>query len=376
MMILGVSEQDIRKAAEIIRSGGLVAFPTETVYGLGADVFNTSALARVFEAKGRPRFDPLIIHIAERSGLEHVARLSDLSPDRRALAEKCAAAFWPGPLTLVLPKQREIPGLATAGLATAAVRWPAHPAAQALIRLSGSDGKPGAVAAPSANPFGRLSPTRAEHVIEGLGEKIDCVIDGGPCPVGVESTVLDLSSPRITILRPGGVTKEELEKVVGPIRPSISGEPDTDGPDAAAPGAPGPESGRLSPGMLKSHYAPKTPLFLHSGKEMAALPYKKDETYLFFSGESRRVWAERNRGLVEEDKSFAGENKIRAGGENSGPAAVVLSEKGSLLEAAANLFEYLRRLDGPARIHAEILPEEGLGAAVNDRLRRAAAKRG
>ncbi|MDR0585627.1 MAG: threonylcarbamoyl-AMP synthase [Treponema sp.] len=350
MMILGVTEQDIQKAAEILKRGGLAAFPTETVYGLGADAFNTLALARVFEVKGRPRFDPLIIHIAEPSRLEHVARLSALSPDRRALAEKCAAAFWPGPLTLVLPKQPEVPGLATAGLATAAVRCPAHPVARALIGLSGRAGKPGAVAAPSANPFGRLSPTRAEHVVEGLGEKIDCIIDGGPCSVGVESTVLDLASPRITILRPGGVTREDLEKVVGPI--------DLGGPEHG-------EAGRLSPGMLKSHYAPKTPLFLHGGKEMAALPYKKDEAYLFFSGESRRAWVE---------KKTAGENKSRAESPDSGPAVLVLSETGNVLEAAAHLFEYLRRLDGPARIHAEILPEEGLGAAVNDRLRRASVK--
>ncbi|MDR2142904.1 MAG: threonylcarbamoyl-AMP synthase [Treponema sp.] len=357
----------------MIRSGGLVAFPTETVYGLGADAFNTRALARVFEAKGRPRFDPLIIHIAESQALGHVARLSALSPGRRTLVEKCAAAFWPGPLTLVLPKQPGVPDLATAGLPTAAVRCPGHPAARALIGLSGRGGKPGAVAAPSANPFGRLSPTRAEHVVAGLGEKIDCVMDGGPCSVGVESTVLDLSSSRITLLRPGGVTREDLEKVIGPIGAcsSVSGGADTDGPDAAAsgtagvagaagPGLPGPEPGRLSPGLLKSHYAPFSPLFLHDAKEMAALPYKKDEAYLFFSNKSRLVWSKN-----------ALENTSRAGKEDSGSCVLVLSEKGSVLEAAANLFEYLRRLDGLARIHAETLPKEGLGAAVNDRLRRA-----
>jgi L-threonylcarbamoyladenylate synthase len=349
MIILGVTERDIQKAAEILKDGGLVAFPTETVYGLGADAFNTRALARVFEAKGRPRFDPLIIHIADPACLEHAARLSALPADRRALAETCAAAFWPGPLTLVLPKQPDVPGLATAGLATAAVRCPAHPAARALIGLSGHAGKPGAVAAPSANPFGRLSPTRAEHVVEGLGDKIDCVIDGGPCSVGVESTVLDLSSPRITILRPGGISREDLENVIGPVKPYRE-----------ADGGPG-----ASPGMLKSHYAPKTPLFLHNGKEMAALPYKEDEAYLFFSGESRRAWAEKN--AVEE-------NKGSSGGKNpDGPAVLVLSENGNALEAAAHLFEYLHRLDSAERIHAEILPEEGLGAAVNDRLRRGAS---
>lgn len=366
MLILRDTEQEIRRAAEIIKRGGLAAFPTETVYGLGADAFNARALARVFEVKGRPRFDPLIVHIASRSGLERVARLSVLSPARRALAEKCASAFWPGPLTLVLPKQPELPGLATAGLSTVAVRWPGHPAARTLIRLSAEAGKPGAVAAPSANPFGRLSPTRAEHVVEGLGEKIDCVIDGGPCPVGVESTVLDLASPRIAILRPGGVTREELETITGPIRPALDagasgaehGGQNAGEPDAAGPDAPG----RLSPGTLKSHYAPLSPLVLHDEKEMAALPREQDGAYLFFSGKSRDAWAGR-------DRAGYGET-----GPDGDPAALVLSETGRVPEAAANLFEYLRRLDGPrpGRIHAEILPEEGLGAAINDRLRRAA----
>jgi L-threonylcarbamoyladenylate synthase len=372
MLILRDTEEDIQKAADILKEGGLVAFPTETVYGLGADAFNTRALARVFEAKGRPRFDPLIIHIAEYAGLERAARLSALSPDRRALVEKCAAAFWPGPLTLVLPKQPDLPDLATAGLSTAAVRWPGHPAARALNGFTAPAVKPGAVAAPSANPFGRLSPTRAEHVIEGLGEKIDCVIDGGPCPVGVESTVLDLASPRITLLRPGGINREALEDVIGavasgPAEPGMSDMPGSTGPE--------PDGPALSPGMLKSHYAPLSPLFLHNGEEMAALPYKKGEAYLFFSGKSLGAWTRR-----------AGEERLngveRLNGEecpNGGESgdALTLSETGGVTEAAANLFERLHRLDRlrPERIHAETLPEEGLGAAVNDRLRRAAAKR-
>jgi L-threonylcarbamoyladenylate synthase len=377
MMILGATEQDIQKVAEILKEGGLAAFPTETVYGLGADAFNTLALARVFEVKSRPRFDPLIIHIAEASRLEHVARLSALPPDRRALAEKCAAAFWPGPLTLVLPKQPEVPGLATAGLATAAVRCPAHPVARALIGLSGRAGKPGAVAAPSANPFGRLSPTRAEHVVEGLGEKIDCIIDGGPCSVGVESTVLDLASPRITILRPGGVSREALEKVVGPMRPTLSADTidaERGGQNTAESNTV--EAGRLSPGMLKSHYAPKTPLFLHDGKEMASLPRKKGEAYLFFSGTSRNAW--RSRAAAESRNGGTGPSAEGPPDENRNgdPAVLTLSETGSVPEAAANLFEYLYRLDGlrPERIHAETVPEEGLGAAVNDRLRKAGEK--
>jgi L-threonylcarbamoyladenylate synthase len=373
MLILGITEQDMQKAAAILKEGGLVAFPTETVYGLGADAFNTRALAQVFEAKGRPRFDPLIIHIAEYAGLERAARLSTLPPDRRALVEKCAAAFWPGPLTLVLPKQPDLPDLATAGLSTAAIRWPDHPVAQALIGFSGYTGKPGTVAAPSANPFGRLSPTRAEHVIEGLGEKIDCVIDGGPCPVGVESTVLDLASPRIALLRPGGISREALENVIGPVAsgPAVSGIPDTAGPPGAAgpkpeQGAPEAERPVPSPGMLKSHYAPLSPLFLHSGKEMAALSYKKGEAYLFFSGKSRNVWRDRAGGKSPND----GEHP------DGDPAVLTLSENGNVPEAAANLFEFLHRLDAlrPERIHAETLPEKGLGAAVNDRLRRAAKR--
>jgi L-threonylcarbamoyladenylate synthase len=325
----------LRKASEIIKRGGLAAFPTETVYGLGVDAFNTAALARVFEAKNRPHFDPLIIHIASYRSLDRVVLLSALGPDRRALVKKCAAAFWPGPLTLVLPKQPAVPELATAGLSTVAVRCPAHLAALKLIRLCGEKGLPGALAAPSANPFGSLSPTRAEHVIEKLGDKIDCIVDGGPCSVGVESTVLDLCSGEIAVLRPGGITREQLEDVIGPAGSGLRGGP--------------PAVGQItSPGMLKSHYAPQAPLFCHSGEEMAALTRRDDEAYLFFSGKNRRF---------------------------SGEAVLVLSETGSALEAAANLFEYLHRLDGmrPARIHAEILPEEGIGAAVNDRLRRAGA---
>ncbi|MDR2663402.1 MAG: threonylcarbamoyl-AMP synthase [Treponema sp.] len=384
---LGDSPGDIQRAAEILKNGGLAAFPTETVYGLGADAFNIRALARVFEAKGRPRFDPLIIHIASPDMLEGLADLGALSPRLRPLPAKLAAAFWPGPLTLVLPKRPEVPDLATAGLPTVAVRFPAHPAAQKLIALSS-----GAVAAPSANPFGRLSPTRASHVLESLGNKIDCVIDGGPCSVGVESTVLSLAGtgelPRI--LRPGGISREQLERVIGP---------------AACGGAAEAPSEVLSPGMLKSHYAPKTPLTLHGPEEMSALPFLPGEGYLFFSETTRDTWLKRNAekipgedlrrirlkspGNAPDDDverirlKSSGEDlkRIRltspaAGGPaaDAGPAILVLSRRGDAVEAAARLFESLHLLDraGLRRIHAEVLPPEGLGAAVNDRLRRAA----
>jgi L-threonylcarbamoyladenylate synthase len=351
MILLGPSDADIRRAAEFLKQGRLVAFPTETVYGLGADAFNTQALARVFEAKGRPRFDPLIIHIAESRALDRIVRLEALDGEKRTLLDKLTASFWPGPLTLILPKRDRVPDLATAGLSTAAVRLPAHPIARALISLS-----TGAIAAPSANPFGRLSPTRAEHVIETLGDRIDCVIDGGQSTVGVESTVLDLSAsgpPRI--LRYGGISREALEAAIGKVE-----APDGDSEDAAAESGGSPrnaESAERSPGMLKGHYAPGVPLILH-GQE-ALPPYSAGDAYLFFSGKSRDAWLTRN---------------PRA--DNT--AVFTLSETGAAVEAAAHLFERLHALDRlkPVHIRAETLPPEGLGAAVNDRLRRASAGSG
>jgi L-threonylcarbamoyladenylate synthase len=201
---------EIRTAAEAIRSGLLVAFPTETVYGLGADCFNPTALARVFEVKGRPRFDPLIVHIAELSALDRVA---DTALVNGRILDLLVSRFWPGPLTLILPRRPLVPDLVTSGLPTVAVRFPAHSVALHLIRLS-----TGAVAAPSANPFGYLSPTRAEHVRAQLGNKVDYVLDGGPSSVGVESTVIDLcASGRPRILRPGGVSREDLEALIGAV---------------------------------------------------------------------------------------------------------------------------------------------------------------
>jgi L-threonylcarbamoyladenylate synthase len=338
---------EIRMAAEAIRSGLLVAFPTETVYGLGADCFNPTALARVFEVKGRPRFDPLIVHIAELGALDRVADTA-LVNDR--ILDLLVSRFWPGPLTLILPKRPLVPDLVTSGLPTVAVRLPAHSVALRLIRLS-----TGAVAAPSANPFGYLSPTRAEHVRAQLGNKVDYILDGGPSSVGVESTVLDLcAAGRPRILRPGGVSREDLEALIGPVESgtvSLASE-NADGNTGGNTISPS-----RSPGQLKSHYAPRTVLSVHSRFEMIALPYTEGEARLFFDVSSRDAWLK------------------------TAPASIpkgyvqVLSETGNLTEAAARLFDLLHELDilGASRLRVEQVPARGLGLAINDRLFRAAA---
>jgi L-threonylcarbamoyladenylate synthase len=340
MIQLSASDADLEHAANILKNGGLAVFPTETVYGLGCNAFDTRALARVFDVKGRPRFDPLIIHIAALSALERIADLDALNNAERVLLEKLTKNFWPGPLTVVLPKLPQVPDLATAALPTAAIRFPAHAAAQKIIALSG-----GAVAAPSANRFGRLSPTRAEHAIAELGDAVDCVVDGGACSVGVESTVLRIQGG-VTILRQGGITREQIEEITGPLpQDGAATEADESGQTGKA---------AASPGMLKSHYAPERPLYCYQGDDMQALPYRPEDGYLFFSGASRNRWIAKSGALNS--------NWIKT-----------LSESGNLIEAAANLFDYLRQLDGAGIrcIHAETLPEKGIGAAVNDRLRRA-----
>jgi L-threonylcarbamoyladenylate synthase len=338
MTYLPVSAESLQKAAGILRSGGLVAFPTETVYGLGADAYNSAAIAKIFEVKGRPRFDPLIIHIASVETLAEVSDLSLLDEETRRKVFSLAETFWPGPLSLVLPKSEKIPGIATAGLSTAAIRFPAHKAAQTLIALAG-----GAVAAPSANPFGSLSPTRAEHVRDKLGEKVDMILDGGPSRIGVESTVLDITGKSIKILRPGGTPKEEIEKLVGHVEESFSHAVET-------------STGLVSPGQLKSHYAPQKPLSVFSTEEIIRLPYDSDAAYLFFDGSVRDKWVE-------------------AQTENMLSSAFVrtLSEKGQVLEASARLFETLHELEKSqiSRIFAQFAPPEGLGTAINDRLTRA-----
>ncbi len=308
---LAATDEGLAEAARLLRAGELVAFATETVYGLGADAGDSAAVARIYAAKGRPAFNPLIAHVPD---LAAARREGVFSPQ----AERLAQAFWPGPLTLVTPAA---PGgsvceLARAGLATVALRAPAHPLAQRLLRAVGRP-----VAAPSANLSGRLSPTRADHVIEDLGGLIAAVLDGGPVAVGVESTIVACLDGDCMLLRPGGVARADIERVVGPLQ-------------APAPGA------VSAPGMLSSHYAPRAPLRLDA-----------------------RVLAANETGL-----DFAGQLP---------GAARDLSPRGDTAEAAANLFGYLRALDaaGARAIAVAPVPREGLGEAINDRLRRAAAPR-
>jgi L-threonylcarbamoyladenylate synthase len=326
--VLSTSKSDIQRAADALSQGKLVAFPTETVYGLGADAFNAPAVARIFAVKQRPHFDPLIVHIAAIQSLARVADCTALAPAAQNMLNTLILHLWPGPLTLVLPKHPAIPAIVTAGLPTVAVRFPDHPLAQQLIRLS-----TGAIAAPSANPFGCLSPTRAAHVVETLGNAIDYVIDGGKTGVGVESTILDLSTGQPRILRPGGTAQESIEALIGQVA------------------APAPAPAITAPGQLQSHYAPRTRLSLH---RLESIPYVADAAYLFFDGPSRDEWCTNHKVSVN---------------------SRVLSETGSLVEAAANLFAILHDLDKAAVsiIQAQRLPEQGLGVAVNDRLSRAAA---
>lgn len=314
--VRGASEAGaIAQAAGILRSGGLVAFPTETVYGLGADATDDRAVARVFEAKNRPEFNPLIVHVP---GADEARLLVEWAGEAQSLAER----FWPGPLSLVLPRLPDCPvsRLAGAGLPTLAVRAPRGGTATRLLEETGRP-----VAAPSANPAGAVSPTRAEHVLDGLGDAVDLVLDDGPCAVGIESTVVDLCGERPALLRPGGLPTEEIEALVGPL--AIPG--DTDAP--------------RSPGRLASHYAPALPLRIDAGGP----------------------------GPGEALLSF---------GPVAPPGAAVernLSPSGDPVEAAANLFAALHELDrsGCTGIVAMPVPEAGLGRAIMDRLRRAAAPR-
>ncbi|MDR0525978.1 MAG: threonylcarbamoyl-AMP synthase [Spirochaetaceae bacterium] len=328
-----INEKEMQKAAEILRAGGLVAFPTETVYGLGGDAFNPLALAKIFEIKKRPRFDPLIIHIADLGALEAIAEVRELPASAQKQAERLMHTLWPGPLTLILPKKPALPDLATSGLPTVGVRLPAHPEARKLIRLS-----TGAIAAPSANPFGYLSPTTADHVRRQLGEAGGMILDGGPARIGLESTVLDLTSEIPRILRPGGTPEEILRDILGDISSGNEKTP------------------RASPGMLKSHYAPGAPLKLHDPEEMLALPYNPEEGYLFFRQTDLDLW------LKTQDRPA----KARA---------QALSAAGDLPEAGARLFGCLRELDslGLSSLHAERVPDQGLGKAINDRLSRGSA---
>jgi L-threonylcarbamoyladenylate synthase len=324
--LLATEPGAIDEAARILGAGGLVAFPTETVYGLGADATDAAAVAKLYAAKGRPAFNPLIAHVTDVTAARALAQFD-------ANADKLAAAFWPGPLTLVLPKREGCPvaELATAGLDSIAVRVPAHPIARALLaRL----GKP--VVAPSANRSGHVSPTTADHVMADLAERIDLVLDDGPAPVGVESTILACLDDTVTLLRPGGLPRDAIERPLGRSVASTS-----EAPGATEDDAP------LAPGMLASHYAPRAILRLDANDVRAG------EALLAFGA-------------------------VRPNGADSAAHVLNLSMRGDLIEAAANLFSHLRALDhvGVTSIAVMPIPHEGLGEAINDRLARAAAPRG
>ena len=312
------TEADIERAARILNEGGIVAFPTETVYGLGASIAHPEAVARIFEAKERPFFDPLIVHLGSVGSLDRVARIPERSKEA---FDSLTQAFWPGPLTLLLPKRDGVPDLVTSGLPTVGVRVPAHSLARRLLSIVHAP-----VCAPSANRFGRLSPTLADHVARDLGTRVDFILDGGPCEVGVESTIVTLAEDEPKILRPGGVSREDIERVLGK---SIEVRADSSEQIQA-------------PGQLASHYAPRTPL------------------RILRPGESSQA-----RGRI----GLLAWSKPRTGYE----ACEVLSTAGDLREAATRLFAALHTLDrmGLDLIEVEPVPERGLGLAIMNRLRKA-----
>lgn len=312
-----IGSDDIFKAAEIIKAGGLVAFPTETVYGLGANALNPQAVARIFEAKERPSFDPLIVHIANLDNLQFLTENSD------ERVYKLAEKFWPGPLTIVLPKSKIVPDIVTSGLNTVGIRMPNNRIALDLIQFAECP-----IAAPSANKFGKISPTKAIHVKKQLPD-IDYILDGGSTTVGIESTVITLHSDGFVILRQGIITKEELEKVLPPSKQNVCKNEIIS-----------------SPGNIKSHYSPDKPLYI--------------------LGEYSKVLNTKNAAFLSFGKKPDSEFKH----------IEYLSENGNLYEAAANLFEKLHFLEDCdiEFIVAEAVPEEGIGFAIMDRLRKAAYK--
>jgi L-threonylcarbamoyladenylate synthase len=324
--IFSGTPRNLNRLAGVLRSGRLVAVPTETVYGLAANALDARACARIYAAKGRPATNPLIVHIADRAQLDALAFVNDA-------ALKLAAAFWPGPLTLVLPKRPVVPDLVSAGLPSVAVRLPAHPLFRRLLRLTGRP-----LAAPSANPSGYVSPTTAEHVRAGLGAKIGHILNGGPCPVGLESTIVDVRDPlKPRLLRPGAITRAQIEKTLG-VKVAL-----------------GPRPGRahtpqLAPGMLRRHYSPRTPVTLHS----------------------RLSPGDPAHGPVHEAWVFLA--------RPPGPRRANIfwfDARGDLRGVARRLFSVLRQLDGAGfrRIHVELAPDhDGLAHAINDRLTRAAAR--
>ena len=318
-MIRPATSDAIAAAADDIRRGEVVAFPTETVYGLGADATNAIAVARIFAIKARPSFDPLIVHLASPEMLPRIA--ATVPP----AAARLFARFWPGPLTVVLPKTSHIPDIVTAGLWSVAVRVPDHDVARALIAAAGCP-----LAAPSANPFGYVSPTTAAHVEEQLGTQVAVILDGGACRVGLESTIISFLAHEPALLRAGGIGVEDIERVIGAVR--IAAEP-------ALP---------LAPGQLPRHYAPRTPIAIVAGVS----------------------------DIGPQERAGSAVLLPRPAADSDGFAHVeVLSSDGAVSTIAANLFAALRRLDagGHRRIYAVAVPEVGLGRAIMDRLRRASA---
>ncbi len=315
----GDDPRAVAEAATALRAGLLVALPTETVYGLGANALDARAVARIFEAKGRPHFDPLIVHVPDADAVGALAQFDDL---REAFA-RLSAAFWPGPLTLVLPRRPVVPDLVTSGLPSVAVRVPRHPVTRAVLRAAGVP-----VAAPSANPFGYVSPTTAAHVADQLGDAVDLILDGGPCAIGLESTIVSLLDDRPTLLRPGGIPRADLEAVIGPIAEGVR--------VLERP---------LAPGQLARHYATRTPLRLIAPDALTPAP---------------------ERALL-----------VLAGSPPAGSAGygqvVTLAPGGDLTATAAALFATLRTLDAAGHEGVDVLPcpLEGLGVAIMDRVRRA-----
>ncbi len=322
--------KDLDLAEKLLRAGELVAIPTETVYGLAANALDTSAVTKIFEAKNRPTFDPLIIHT------DTLEKVKNFVIDFPAIAEKLATRFWAGALTLLLPKKKIIPDLVTSGMYTVAIRIPAHPLTLALLaRLEFP------LAAPSANPFGYISPTTAQHVENQLGTKIPLILDGGNCEIGIESTIIGFEGGKAIIYRLGGISVEEIEKLIGKVEVKTSSS--------------NPKQTH-APGMLESHYSPKKPLFLEDCSQLTSNLFDVLEKY-----EHNRIGA---LFFSENEPSLLPQNQL------------FLSKLGDYAEATKNLFAMMRELDTMDIdvIIAELLPEIGLGRAINDRLRRAAAK--
>lgn len=312
-------QNELKKAIKLLKEGEIVAVPTETVYGLAGNALNENAVARIFEVKNRPSFDPLIVHT------DSIEKVMNYVADFPPMAVRLAQQFWAGPLTLLLPKKKIIPDLVTSGLPTVAIRIPRHPLTLALLKELDFP-----LAAPSANPFGYISPTTAEHVRQSLGEQVPLILDGGPCQIGLESTIVGFPNNIPTIYRKGGISVEDIERVVGKV---VVMEKSTSHPAA--------------PGMLVRHYAPKAAMYLGNIESLLATHNSPTTVVLSF---------QRHYEAVPRERQF------------------ILSPKGNLTEAAQNFFAILRQIDrmNPSVILAELLPEEGLGRAINDRLRRGA----